>query len=351
MSQRILLITPKFYGFEFEIKKELENLGFETVWIENKILKFDYHGPDSKLRFLRKIYFFFFFPQIRYIRKELKQIKDLHFDILFAINGQILCPYLLKKLRKKKPSLFSILYLWDAFSKYSFAKELRLFNKVYTFDKEDAIKYGIEYKPNFYIAFNYLNRQEQQFDIFFAGKFSPYRFNIINRVINYSENFPLNYYVKIFPSFKIFPHHHLVYSVLKKLKFNVHWIKNYLMNFEILEGITNRDFIINESLNHNEIQSSLICSNVILDLPYLGQSGYTHLLIEALANGKKVITSNDKILKEDFFNPDQIHFTIDFNLDEEINWILKKQVFKIDNYFLNLELSQWLKSIIDARVA
>lgn len=346
MSQRILLITPKFYGFEIEIKKELENLGFETVWIENKILKFDYHGPDSKLRFLRKIYFFFFFPQIRYIRKELKQINDLHFDILFAINGQILCPYLLKKLRKKKPSLFSILYLWDAFSKYSFAKEIRLFNKVYTFDKEDAIKYGIEYKPNFYIASFKKKSKVQDFDVFFAGKFNSYRFAVIEEIITEAKKVSLKFYIKIYPSYKIFPHNRMVYLAINSINFKISWVINYLRNFEAIEGLLNKEYIVPESLSHHDLQQILLSSNVILDMPYEGQSGYTHLLIEALANGKKVLTTNLNILRESFYNSDQIHITKDFNLMDELEWIREKKVFKTDKYFQDLELPLWLKSVM-----
>ena len=77
---------PEFYGIEKKIKSALEESGNEVVWIENKLLPFDYKSPNSKLKFLRKIYYFFFSPRVRYIKRELHKIENLKFDILYSIN-------------------------------------------------------------------------------------------------------------------------------------------------------------------------------------------------------------------------------------------------------------------------
>lgn len=351
MSQRILLITPKFYGIETEIKKELELSGYEVLWIENKILKFDYHGTNSKLRFLRRIYFLFFFPHIRYLRKELKLIKDTRFDILLSINGQILCPYLLSKLKSKNPSLVSILFIWDSFSVYSFKKEFKLFDKIYTFDKTDSLKYGIEYKPNFYVTGENRISNVQEFDLFFAGKFCPFRLAAGDKVTNFAEKSSLRLFMIIWPAHLIFPHNRYVYFLLRKICPNNNWTQKYLLNFEAIEGIIQRKFITPTCLSHKELQPYLLCSNVILDLPYNKQTGYSHVLIEALANGKKVITKNSNILNESFYNPEQVHVTEDLDLEKEYDWINEKRTFQIDKYFYELELSQWLKSVINFEVA
>lgn len=350
MSQRVLLITPKFYGLEIDIKKELEKTGYDVVWLENKILKLDYHGTNSKLKFFRRIYFFLFFPHIRYLSKELRKINDIRFDLLFSINGQLLCPYLFKKLKHKNPSLISILYLWDAFSKFSFIKEMKLFDKVYTFDKADSLKFGIEYKPNFYIASYKKKSKVQDFDVFFAGKFNTYRFAVVEEIINEAKKVSLKFFIKIYPSYKIFPHNRIVYLALNSINFKISWVINYLRNFEAIEGLLNKEYIISESLGHQDLQQILLSSNVILDMPYQGQSGYTHLLIEALANGKKVLTTNQNILRESFYNSDQIHITKDFNLTDELEWIREKKVFKTDKYFQDLELPLWLKSVMRGEI-
>ena len=105
------------------------------------------------------------------------------------------------------------------------------------------------------------------------------------------------------------------------------------------------------SLSYEEMQKKLLYSSVILDLPFQEQTGYTHRLIEALAYGKKVITTNSNITKENFFNQEQIHIIDIQNPEIDFSWVKRKSIFTIDDYFSDLELSTWLKSIINVGIA
>jgi len=149
LTQRILLLTPRFYGIERKITEALFKLNYEVCWIENKTFMMDFHSVESKLKLLRQIYFFFFSPRINYIRRELNKLVNIHFDILLSINANVACKYLFRKLRRENPDLLSILYLWDSTLHYSWIKEFKYFNRIITFDKADSEKYKIEYKPNF----------------------------------------------------------------------------------------------------------------------------------------------------------------------------------------------------------
>jgi hypothetical protein len=351
MPLRVLLITPVFYGLEQKIKSTLEESGSEVVWFENKILAFDYHGTNSKFKFLRKIYWLLFSPHAKYIRKELSKIENLRFDILFSINGNAICPYLFKKLKIKNPMLFSVLYIWDASSKYNWTKEIKYFNKAFTFDPGDSKRFGIEYKPNFYVRSKADKNLSEDYDLFFAGKFNSSRLMAIDKILSKIEIAGTKYFIKLWPAYKIFFHNHLVYSLLKIFNFKSIWTRNYLINYEAVEGILKREYLIVNSLNFDEMQSHFLSSNVILDLQFGGQTGYTHRLIEALANGKKVITTNENIKNESFFNSDQIHIIDEQNPIIDFSWIKEKSVFPVDKYFLDLELSSWLKSIINVGIA
>lgn len=351
MASRILLITPKFYGLENRIKLALEEFGFEVVWIENRILPFDYHGAKSKFKFLRRIYFMLFIPQIKYISKELNRIKNSRFDILFSINCFVICPYLFKKLKIKNTGLHSVLYLWDSFTMFNWTNEIKLFNKAFTFDPVDSEKYGIEYKPNFYIRNTGELNQGEENDLFFIGKFTPFRLKIVDKILNKSENKSINYFVRLWPAYKIFQHNRLLYSILKKSGIKSNWTNNYLINYEAVEGLLKREFIIPYKLGYEDMHYHFQNSNVILDLPYKYQRGYTHRIIDALACGKKVITSNSNILTERFFNPEQIHIIDEQNPVFDGNWVKEKSIFPVDKYFSDLELSLWLKSIINVGIA
>lgn len=351
MSERILLITPVFYGIEKKIKKTLEMLDFEVTWIENKSIPFDYHGTECKLRFLRRLYFLIFSPQKRFIKAELRKITDIKFDYLFSINGFIVCPYLFKRLKKENLQLFSVLFLWDSFSMYSWVKELKFFNKVATFDRNDADKYGVEYLPNFYLSEDLpLEQAQKNVDLFFVGKFNTFRELVLNSIISEAGNAGLKCFIKLWPAYKIFPHNTIVYSFLKLIRINTAWIADYKRNYEAFEEILSSDLLIKEYLPIDEVQHKVNSANVVIDLPYKNQSGYTHRVIDALAKGKKVLTTNLGIRNESFYNSEQIRI-IDienFRLDED--WIKTKASFQADSKLLTLELSVWLKSILNIQV-
>jgi hypothetical protein len=351
MSARVLLLTPSFYGIEKSIQSVLLQTGYEVSWIENKTLKFDYHGSKSKFKFLRKAYYILFRPQVWYLKRELKKIENIRFDILFAVNAHVICPYLFRKLKKRNQGLYSVLYLWDSFSMYNWIKELRYFGKVYTFDKQDSLKHKLSYKPNFYIKNMEGREEENTYDLFFAGKFSCRRFSFFDNLFSQPDISGIRTFIRLWPAYRMLLHNRLIYSILRKRIVNNEWVENYLLNYEVIEGIVKRDFLVPESLDYEVVHNVLSSSNVVLDLPYPFQSGYTHRLIEALAHGKKIITTNTAIREEKFYNSDQIKVIDEQNPQIDLKWIGEEFEFPVDKSILDLELSKWLKSIIDVAVA
>ena len=350
MALRILLLTPQLYGIEKTLKSVLEDQGYEVTWLENKILQLDYHGTRSKLKLFRKIYFFFFSPVLRYLKKEMEKISNQKFDILFSINAHVICPYLFRILKNKNPDLFSVLYLWDSFSMFDWSRELILFNKVYTFDPKDSAKYKITYKPNFFVRSDKSINNEFENDLIFTGKFSSDRLMILDEILKQLDESSIKYYIKLWPAYTIFPHSPLIYRFFKLLNFKNKWVTNYLLNFEVLQKINTRKYFLDQSLDYNDLKKYFSGANVILDLPNRYQTGYTHRITEALAHGKKVITANERIKKESFYNPDQIQIIDYQNPEMYIEWIRKKSAFPVDKYFSDLELSGWIKSMINVEL-
>lgn len=348
MPSRVLLITPLFYGIEKEIVSSLEKSGYEVEWIENKNLLLDYHGTRSKCKFFRRIYYLLFSPQTKYLNSEFKNVTDSRFDILFAINAHVINHRLIKDLKRINPDLVSILYLWDSSGMYKWEKEIKLFDNVFTFDSADSLKYGINYKPNFYLK-NFSIPAIKN-DLFFVGKYSFERKSLIDKIINHSGCKDINLNLKLFPAYKIFPHNFFIYNCFKKFKQKSVWIRKYIENFEAIEGITDCSYISPEQISYNEFQEQLMASNVILDIPYEFQKGYTHRVIQSLAFGKKILTTNKNIMNEAFFDPDQIHILDSRSPEIESSWIKTKSVFPVNECFKDLELSAWLKSILNASI-
>jgi hypothetical protein len=349
MVGRLLLITPQFYGIEKKIKSVLEESGYEVTWIENKSFLFDYHGSNAKFKFWRKIYFFIAKPFTRYLRRELARVENHKFDILLSINAHCISRFLLKKLEKHNPELFSVLYLWDSFSMFDWKNEIKLFRKVVTFDHNDSKLYHLGYKPNFWIRSNASEISENEYDLFFTAKFSPARMAFIEKFLNQPDALQIRSFLRLWPAYKNSFHNSFLFRFFKILNFRNSWMDNFTINYEAFEGMLNKDYIIRESLDYEYVQELLSCSNVILDIPYHLQTGYSHRVIEALAWGKKVLTTNSDIKKESFYNPDQIHVIDSTNTVVDYNWIKLKSEFSVEKYIADLELSLWLKSLISER--
>jgi hypothetical protein len=341
---------PEFYGVEKKIKAIVEESGDVAVLIENKSLAFDYKCRSAKLKLLRKIYYLLFSPREQYIKKELKRLTDLKFDVLFSINCNVTCSYLFKKLKSHNSKLYSILFLWDTLGRYAWEEELTRFDRVLTFERQDAEKYNIEYKPNFYLEQKTIENR-QSYDLFFAGKFSPERLRILDSIISQKETWRISYNFNLWPSYKIFLHNYLIYYILKKIRIKNNWTKTYITNYEAVEMKLGRDYIIKNSIRYEESQLPLYSSNVILDIPFKGQTGLTHRVIEALAAGKKIVTTNASIRNESFYDPDQIKI-IDSELpDFDYQWMKERKVFPVDKNIEEQELHRWFNSMIDTRVA
>jgi hypothetical protein len=343
---RVLLTTPVLFEVEELIKESFINKGFEVIWFENKELKLDYHGTTSRCKFLRKIYFFLFFPRFRYIYKKLAEIHNLRFDIYFSINCHIVTPFLLRKLKKENPDLKTILFLWDSSRMYSWEKEIKLFKNAYTFDLSDSIRYGLKYKQNFFLKQNEAVHG-LIYDLFFVGKFTPLRFDVIESILRNIEGSSVRCYIKLVISYKNLLHNKIIYKLIRKSRLRNKWINDYLINYEAYEGLIYRDNIIHKPIDLHTVQTILNKSNVIVDIPFPEQNGFSHRLVQALALGKKVLTTSKNIRNESIYNPAQIRILDLDNPYCEKDWICEQNSFPISEKLQNCELSDWINSMID----
>jgi len=235
---------------------------------------------------------------------------------------------------------------------YQWTNELKYFDRVLTFDLEDSKTFNVEYKPNFFIKKdNQKNNFIEDYDLFFAGKFNPSRLFMLDKILNQTEKSGIKYFIKLWPAYRIFFHNKILYKFLKIFIFKSTWTLKYILNFEAIEGILKREYMMTNSLSYDDMNDYFMNSNVILDIPFQQQTGYSHCIIEALAIGKKIITTNSYIKKESFFDSEQIKILDKNNPEIDCKWINEKSTFEVSDYFSELELSTWLKSVINVEIA
>jgi hypothetical protein len=343
---RLLLITPRFYDLEKYMVSVLESNNHSVYWIENKIIPFDYHPVSARWKTLRKIYFYIFRPERTFVRKALLSIDDLKFDILFAINGFVICPYLIRKLKKKNPGIKTIMYLWDSFSMYSWIDRIELFDKVFTFDKEDAKKFNLRFIPNFYIPLDDKLIYPAVVHLFFVGKFSPERLRFLDAILVDNQNEQLKTFIRLIPVYKSILHNWFIYKILKKIGAESSWINDYILNYEASESMIDRDYIEMEKVPYFDTQQAFNKANVIIDIPFRDQTGLSHRMVAALVKGKKIITTNANIAYEPFYNKAQIKIIDCEKPSIDLAWARENKIFKPVHELLDVRFETWLNAIL-----
>jgi hypothetical protein len=281
-NKKILFIAPKFFGYENDIKKELESQGAFVDWMPDRPFE------SALLKALTK-----YFPEIisilanNFYLKLINKFGNKNYDYVFVINGQTLSGKTMTHIKSKSPGAIFILYLWDSISNRSHIKnKIHYFTRKFTFDSVDAVQYGIQLRPLFYgHGFDSQVTESIHYKISFVGTIHTDRFNIINKI---RKNIP--------DGAKTFWYLYLQASW-------VFWLYRYTN--QITKDARIDDFKFS-SLAKNELQKIFSSSLAILDIEHSSQNGLTMRTLETLGAQKKLITTNKNIQQYDFYNSENI---------------------------------------------
>jgi len=325
-NKKILYIGVSTFNYEKEIKLGLENLG-ATV---------DYYDERPANDFLTKVFLRLNLKSLiqskinKYYSEVLHKTKNIDYDYVFIIKLETIDKKILKKLKDTQKDATFILYLWDSIQNYK-GKErlLPFFDKAFSFDKTDTIKYNeLSFLPLFYIPLYEklpVEKDTLLYDLCFLGTGHSDRYSIVQEIKKQIKKSNLN-----------------VYSFFYLQDKKIFWIRKIFDKQMRSANISDFSFT---SLNQNQLLDKILQSNVIIDIEHQGQVGLTMRTIEALGCHKKLLTTNKSIKDYDFYNENNIYI-IDRN---DIK--LDKQFFKTPYQKLNKDiyekysLKNWLKAI------
>lgn len=292
-------------GYAEEIVKGLKAKNYEVTHLDNAC-----RVDKKKLSLIEKIikslakdlkirYFLEKYKNIE-IKKFKKMIEELgnDFDYLvdFAAGSN---PVFMDLFIKSNPKTHKVLFIWDDLEYHAESKELLMyFDKIFTYNKYDSVKYNLNYRPSFYLdIFNYSN-EKKDIDIFYVATMREKKRAEFARLIDNISNKDKNYI-----------------KLIHKLK-----IKDYLFNRVFLKYI---EYFSVETLNVYKLAEYYKKSKVLLDISFTGQVGLGLRPIEALASKCKLITTNKDIEKYDFYNKNNILIIENGNITEIQNFLDK----------------------------
>lgn len=281
-NKKVLLIMPFYFMYQNTISTALENRGAEVFLInqniEEEILGYRF-ARIYYPKLARKIENYF------YSKKNDQIPKDI--DYVVVIKGSTINQVVLSNLKKKYSESIYILYQWDSVNNYRYAKELAdYFDYKYTFDYEDANRYGWNYRPLFFDPAMCNFDKPKEYDISFVASLHSERYKILRLLRDFSnkENLRLFDYLYSNP---------LSLIRQKYIKRN----KSFEVNTKDIKFVP---------LSISEVHNIYDCSKCVMDYKYDGQDGLTIRTIESLGHECKLITNNASIKREPFYNEHNI---------------------------------------------
>lgn len=294
--KKALLIMPDFFNYPHIITKELEKMGYDVKFVNdrpsnNALIK-------TLIRLNRNILSFYI---KKYFNQLMKDTANTTYDLVLLISGQSLSfsESMIKELRIKQSKATFILYQWDSENNFPYIKRMQqYFDKCFTFEKEDS-KENVEFLPLFYS--NYYkeigkNKSKNIYDFCFIGTAHPKKYKFIKKMSKQLSEAYTNQFIYYYLPSKIV----YFYRKLKNPEFRKAKIKDF--HFKPLFG---KKF-------NNVYQTS----TTVLDSPQGNQKGLTIRVIEALGAKKKLITTNKDVKNYDFYLPSNIYVydgTFDFS--------------------------------------
>lgn len=325
-DKKVLLFAPKFFGYEKEIKNELENLGAKVIYFDER----------PKNDFFTKVFIrlnlkFFISKQIgNYYKNILESIKKENIDYLFLIAPETIDLKTIEEIKQNNKDIKILTYFWDSIKNRKKALTyLDISNKFFSFDSNDVkINNKIEFLPLFYIK-DYENisntKQDILYDICFIGTVHSDRYRIIKQIENQIINKGLKTYFYFYSPNKVL---FFFQKLIKKDFKDIKW----------------EDVSFN-SLNKSNVIEVIEKSSAIVDIQHPLQTGLTMRTIEMLGANKKILTTNSNIANYDFYHIDNI-FIFDRNKVQINNEFFNKKYFKLDNdIYKRYSLNNWLKII------
>lgn len=278
-GKKILFFAPRFFDYENAIKKEMETQGATVHLYDER------NNPSSiKKILLRKARWVLSKSVFQYYKSICQ--KELLFspDYVFFVNPEAVTKKSLLYIKECFPSAKMILYMWDSLKNKHVRKLLPAFDKILSFDKQDCEKYGIKFRPLFFIP------QFEWKDDAVASSF-VYDFGFIGTA--HSDRAKILYKIKEICDREKYSYFFYLYVpgiLLYRLRF---FLDKYLRKMEKFVHLTPMD--------KDEIDNIYKETRYVVDMNHPKQSGLTMRTIEMVGMKRKFLTTNKYIQEYDFY--------------------------------------------------
>lgn len=210
--------------------------------------------------------------------------KEISYYDTVIVNASNLSWQILSYIKKKNPHTRLIVWYWDTVNENNYLDEkYRSICEVWSFDKKDCERYGMNENTQFYYPSD-VGNENILYDVMFVGRDKKGRMQMLNEICDLLQENDLNVYT----------------YVQRDKKEKGHPEKKILKPIE-----------------YQEILKLISQSKCIIDIPKAGQTGMTWRVLESIFYSRKLITTDKSIVEAEFYNPANI-FIWDNPSSEEV---------------------------------
>jgi hypothetical protein len=281
-NKKILLIAPKFFGYEVEIKRALEARGAQIEWLQDR--PFDKPWQLAILRVLPSL-------MLRFVNRfyvaEIARISSHDFNIVFAVNTVTLTPASMRILKAQNSHARYIIYMWDSMENRPHVEDiLPFFDVKWCFDPETSELHGMKFRALFYLPdYAVHSCTSPIYDLSFIGSVHADRYKIIKGMKLGLPAHLINFLYLYMRASWVF--------WLQRIFRPAFWAANY------------HEFSF-KSLSKSQVVEVFHRSKAILDIEHPKQRGLTMRTFETLGAKKKLVTTNFRIKSYDFYDSNNI---------------------------------------------
>lgn len=318
---KILLITPKTFGYERAIKEALLKSGYEVDWFPH------IYAPNNLYKALYR--YFTFFMKGHYYRYILTCIKNnAKYNKIVVIKGEGVGLKLLKKFKSMFPKAEIIFYNWDSFNNNKISpEEFSIYDKIKSFDSHDCLKNNnIKHLPLFYSnEFKFDSAVQIELLFYFAGTLHSNRYRDVTEIVSAVDCEKKSF---------------VFFYCQSKLLF---YLKKFFGKLPKELSVSEVGFHIKSK---TELRNLLSKSSCVIDFAHDNQVGLTMRTIEAIGMKKKIVTNNTSIVNYDFYNENNI-FVIGVSAYTLKEFLLKPYIDLPDNIYKKYDIDNWVINLLD----
>jgi len=284
-GKKILFLAVSFFQYEKAIAKRLSELGAEVDFYDERPSNSNF--TKGIIRLNKNLY-----QSVinRYYAKIINEIQHKKYDYFLLIKGEAVPIYFLEKIRALNPEMEMIYYNFDPLKEYpTLISNLKYFDKKFTFERNDAVTYNLNFRPLFYLD-EYKNLSQNihssKYDIIFIGSAHTDRYIVGERIKAIANKLKLRSFFYYYAMGRI------AFRLRKLMDKNLKQFDNSKLSFD--------------KLSHSQIIDYYKKTKSVLDINKPFQKGLTIRTFEVLASGRKLVTTNFDIKNYPFYNPKNI---------------------------------------------